>query len=40
MDTILESIKRFSEGWIIDYVRIGIICYVSLAMIFLYTFLN
>jgi len=40
MDSIVESFKRLSEGIVIDYARIGIICYVTLAMIFLYTFLN
>ena len=40
MDSILESFKRLSEGVVIDYVRIGIICYVTLSMIFLYAFLN
>ena len=40
MDTILESFKRLSEGLVIDYARIAMICYVTLAMIFLYIFLN
>jgi hypothetical protein len=40
MDAILESFKRLGEGWFIDYVRIGIICYVMLVVIFLYLFLN
>ena len=40
METIMESFKRFGKGWVIDYVRIGIILYMLLMMLFLYAFLN
>jgi hypothetical protein len=40
MDSILESFKRFSKGWVIDYMRMGIIFYFILAMIFLYAYLS
>ena len=38
MDSIMESFKRFGKGWVVDYVRIGIILYFMLIVLFLYAF--
>ncbi len=40
MNSILENFRRFSEGLVLDYVRIGVICYVIMAIVFLYAYLN
>ncbi len=40
LDSIFENFKRFREGLFIDYVKLGIICYFILAIVFLYVHLN
>ena len=39
MDAILKNFKQWGKGWVIDYVRIGIICYLMLTLVFIYAFL-
>ncbi len=40
MNSILESFKRIGKGLVIDYMRIGIICYFIVSLIFLYVYMN